>query len=47
MGLDNLPGTPKLLAIAHENGHKRKNDKFSVMHLKHVGLIKLPGNPKL
>jgi hypothetical protein len=51
MGLDNLPGTPKLLAIAHENGHKRKNDKFSVMRLKHVlsvmGLIKLPANPKL
>jgi hypothetical protein len=28
MGLVNHPGTPKLWAIAHKNGHKRKNDKF-------------------
>jgi hypothetical protein len=28
MGLINHPETPKLWAIAHENGHKRKNDKF-------------------
>jgi hypothetical protein len=26
MGLVNHPGTPKLWAIAHQNGHKRKND---------------------
>ena len=25
------PGTPKLLAIAYENGHKHKNDEFLVM----------------
>jgi hypothetical protein len=34
MGLVNHPETPKLWAIAHENGHK--NDEFSVMPLKHV-----------
>jgi hypothetical protein len=28
MGLVNDPGTPKLWAIAHENGHKHKNDEF-------------------
>jgi hypothetical protein len=28
MGLVNHPGTQKLWAIAHENGHKRKNDEF-------------------
>jgi hypothetical protein len=28
MGLVNHPGTPKLWAIAHENGHKRKNNEF-------------------
>jgi hypothetical protein len=27
-GLENHPGTPKLWAIAHENGHKHKNDEF-------------------
>jgi hypothetical protein len=31
MGLVNHLGTPKLLAIAHENHHKRKNDEFLVM----------------
>jgi hypothetical protein len=36
MGLVNQPGTQKLLAIAHENSHKRKNIEFSVMPLKHV-----------
>jgi hypothetical protein len=35
-GLVNHTGTPKLWAIAHENGHRRKNDEFSVMPLKHV-----------
>jgi hypothetical protein len=51
MYLVNHPGTPKLLAIAHENGHKRKNDEFLVMSLKHVlsvmGLVNHPGTPKL
>jgi hypothetical protein len=51
MGLVNHPGIPKLLAIAHENGHKRKNDEFSVMPLKHVasvmGLVNHPSTPKL
>jgi hypothetical protein len=46
MGLVNYPGTPKLWAIAHENGHKRKNDEFLVMSLKHVltimGLVNHP-----
>jgi hypothetical protein len=28
MGLVNHPGTPKLWAIAHKNGHKHKNDEF-------------------
>jgi hypothetical protein len=51
MGLVNHPGTPKLWAIAHENGHKHKNDEFSVMPLKHVlsvmGLVNHPGTLKL
>jgi hypothetical protein len=51
MGLVNHPGTPKLWAIAHENGHKRKNDEFLVMSLKHVlsvmGLVNHPRTPKL
>jgi hypothetical protein len=46
MGLVNHPGTPKLWAIAHENGHKRKNDEFLVIPLKHVlsvmDLVNLP-----
>jgi hypothetical protein len=29
-------GTPKLWAIAHENGPKSENDEFFVMPLKHV-----------
>jgi hypothetical protein len=28
MDLVNHPGTSKLWVIAHENGHKRKNDMF-------------------
>jgi hypothetical protein len=36
MVLLNHPGTPKLWAIAHENGPKRKNDEFLVMPLKNV-----------
>jgi hypothetical protein len=51
MGLINHPETPKLWAIAHENGHKRKNDEFLVMSLKHVlsfmGLVNHPRTPKL
>jgi glucose/arabinose dehydrogenase len=51
VGLANHPGTPKLWAIAHENGHKHKNDEFSVMPLKHVvsvtGLVNHPSTPKL
>jgi hypothetical protein len=49
--LVNHPGTPKLWATAHENGHKCKNDEFVVMHLKNVlsvmGLVNHPGTPKL
>jgi hypothetical protein len=51
MGHVNHPGTPKLWAIAHKNGHKRKNDEFLVMSLKHVlsvmGLVNHPRAPKL
>jgi hypothetical protein len=51
MGLVNHPGTPKLWAIAHKNGHKCKNDEFFVMSLKHVlsvmGLVNHPRIPKL
>jgi hypothetical protein len=51
MGLVNHSKTLKLWAIAHENGHKRKNDEFLVMPLKHVlsviGLVNHPGKPKL
>jgi 3D (Asp-Asp-Asp) domain-containing protein len=51
MDLVNQPGTPKLWAIAHENGHIRKNNEFFVMPLKHVqsvmGLVNHPRTPKL
>jgi hypothetical protein len=51
MGLVNHLGTPKLWAVAHEDGHKRKNDKFLLMSLKHVlsvmGLINHPRTLKL
>jgi hypothetical protein len=30
MGLVNHPRIPKLWAIAHKNGHTRKNDEFFV-----------------
>jgi hypothetical protein len=50
MGLVNDLGPPKLRAIAHESGHKRKNDEFLVMPLKHVlsvmGLVNHTGTPK-
>jgi hypothetical protein len=51
MGLVNHPGTPKFWAIAHEKGHKHKNDAFLVILLKHVlnvmGLVNHPRSPKL
>jgi hypothetical protein len=51
MGLVNHPRTPILLAIAHENNHKYKNDEILVMSLKHVlsvmGLVNHPRTPKL
>jgi hypothetical protein len=36
MGLIIFSKTPKWWAIAHENGHKRENDEFFVIPLKHV-----------
>jgi hypothetical protein len=51
MGLVNHPGTPKLWAIAHKNGHKHKNDEFFIIPLKNVQiiifLVNLHGTPKL
>jgi hypothetical protein len=51
MGHVNYPGTPKLWAIDHENGHKHKNDEFLVMSLKHalsvMGLVNHPRTSKL
>jgi hypothetical protein len=51
MGLVNHTGTPKLWAIAHENGHKRKNDEFSIIPLKNIQsiifLVNHHGTPKL
>jgi hypothetical protein len=51
MGLVNHPRNPRLWAITHENGQKRKNDEFLVMPLKHVlsvmGLVNHPGTPEL
>jgi hypothetical protein len=47
MGLVNHPETPKLWAIAHENGHKHKIDEFLVLSLKHVlGVIDLVNHPE-
>jgi hypothetical protein len=50
IGLVNHPRTPKLWAIAHENGHKYKNDEFWDRPLKHLvsvmGLVNHLGNPK-
>jgi hypothetical protein len=49
--LVNHPGTPKLWAIAHENGHKRQNDEFFIIPLENVQtvifLVNHHGNPKL
>jgi hypothetical protein len=51
MGLVNHPRTAKLWAIAHENGHKCKNDEFVVIPLKHVlsvmDLVNYSRTPKL
>jgi hypothetical protein len=51
MDLVNHYGTPKLCAIAHENGPKWKNDKFLVLPLKQVlsvmDLRNHSGTPKL
>ena len=45
--LVNHPRTPKLWAIAHENGSKRENDKFSAMTLKPIsGIIGLGNRPR-
>jgi hypothetical protein len=50
MGLVNHPGTPKLWAIAHKNGHKCKNDEFFVIPLQNVQtvmfLVNLHGPPR-
>ena len=50
-GLVNRPKTPKLWAIAQENGPKREKDKFSTMTLKPVYgptcLLNRPRTPKL
>jgi hypothetical protein len=47
----NHPKTPKLWAIVHKTSHKRKNNEFLVMPLKHVlsvmVLVNHPGTPKL
>jgi hypothetical protein len=51
MDLVNQSGTPKVSAIAHENGPKTKNGEFLVTPLKNVlslmGLINHPRTPKL
>jgi hypothetical protein len=51
MGLENLHGTPKQWAIAHENNPKMQNDECLVMPLKHVlsvvDLVNHSGTPKL
>jgi hypothetical protein len=51
MGLVNHTGTPKLWAIAHENGHKRKNEEFFIIPLENVQtvifLVNLHETPKL
>src|SRR4051812_4060325 len=41
----NPPGTPKLWAISHENGHKHENDEFLVISLKHVRVLTRHANP--
>jgi hypothetical protein len=50
MDLVNQSGTPKLWAIAHENGYKRKNNEFfyhaSQTYTECHGACKSPQNPK-
>jgi hypothetical protein len=36
MDLVSHPGIPKLWAVAHENGHKHKNEEFFVIPLQNV-----------
>jgi hypothetical protein len=51
MGPVDHPKTPKLRAIAHENGHKHKNEEYVIMPLKHVlsvmDLVNHSGTSKL
>jgi hypothetical protein len=51
MGLVDHPETPKLWAIAHKNGHTRKNDKFfchSSLECTNYHIpCKSPRNPKI
>jgi hypothetical protein len=50
MDLVSHPGIPKLWAVAHKNGHKRKNKEFFVVPLQNVYtvifLVNLHGTPK-
>jgi hypothetical protein len=39
MGLVNHPETPKLWAIVHENGHKRKNDEFFIIPISNIQTV--------
>src|SRR4051812_19797728 len=41
----NRPRTPKLWAIAHENGHKTRERRVSVISLKHVRVLSRHANP--
>src|SRR3954469_21073047 len=47
----NRPRTPKLWAVAHENGHKTRKRRVSVISFQHVSgrkvTINRPRNPKL
>jgi hypothetical protein len=48
--LVNHPGTPKLWAIAHENGHKHKYDDFfghASQKCTIIDLVNHSGTPKL
>ena len=46
----NPHGTPKPCEIAHENDHKRENNEFLVITLKHVSglmvVVNVTGTPK-
>jgi hypothetical protein len=50
MDIVNHPGTPKLWAIAHKNGHKHKTTSFFIVPLQNVHtvifLVNLHGTPK-